>query len=176
MKHLIAFALVLTVTFCAFSNARANEPEREKPLIQLALLLDASNSMDGLIDQARSQLWTVVNHLAKTKKDGQMPRLEVALYEYGNDGLQPSTGYVRQVIAFTEDLDSVSEKLFALRTNGGSEFCGKVIESSLNELAWSKPVGVYKTIFIAGNEPFTQGNVDYHTACSAAVGNGVIVN
>src|SRR3954453_3739269 len=119
MKHLIAFALVLTVTFCAFSNARANEPEREKPLIQLALLLDTSNSMDGLIDQARSQLWTVVNHLAKCKKDGQSPRLEVALSEYGNDNLSQKSGWVRQVLPFTEALDSVSEKLFALRTNGG---------------------------------------------------------
>jgi hypothetical protein len=176
MKRLIAF--VLAVLLCA-SFSRGVEPidrPTEKPCIQLALLLDTSNSMDGLIDQARSQLWTVVNHLAKTKKDGQTPRLEVALYEYGNDGLDKRSGWVRQVLPFTEDLDSVSEKLFALRTNGGEEYCGKVIESCLNELTWSKSPGVYKTIFIAGNEPFTQGHVDYRTACSAAVGRGVIVN
>ena len=176
MKRLACFVLAL---FIGVSLIRANPSAAdsgEKPCIQLALLLDTSNSMDGLIDQARSQLWTVVNHLGKTKKDGQTPRLEVALYEYGNDGLDRRTGWVRQVLPFTEDLDSVSEKLFALRTNGGEEYCGKVIESCLNELAWSKSPGVYKTIFIAGNEPFTQGNVDYRTACLAAVGRGVIVN
>ena len=35
----------------------------------LALLLDTSNSMDGLIDQAKSQLWKIVNELAAAKCD-----------------------------------------------------------------------------------------------------------
>src|SRR5215203_2677662 len=78
----------------------------EKPLVQLALLLDNSGSMQGLIDQARSQLWSVVNHLARTQVNGQTPRLEVALYSYGDTP--------RQLLAFTDDLDAVSEKLFAL--------------------------------------------------------------
>src|SRR3954471_19366582 len=114
---LISRSIVALLMCCSLAAAEAPAPQ-DKPLIQLALLLDTSNSMDGLIDQARSQLWTVVNHLAKTRKDGQTPRLEVALYEYGNDGLAADSGYVRQVLAFTEDLDSVSEKLFGLRTNG----------------------------------------------------------
>src|SRR5688572_8260073 len=108
----------------------------EKPLIQLALLLDNSGSMQGLIDQARSQLWTVVNHLARTKKNGQTPRLEVALYQYGD---RP-----QQLLAFTDDLDAVSEKLFALGISGGSEHCGQVIQLSLDELKWSEEAGAYK--------------------------------
>ena len=48
------------------------------PKPNILIILDNSGSMQGLIDQARSQLWTVVNHLARTKKDGQTPRLEVA--------------------------------------------------------------------------------------------------
>ena len=31
------------------------------PVVQIALLLDTSSSMDGLIDQAKSQLWKIVN-------------------------------------------------------------------------------------------------------------------
>ena len=33
-----------------------------------------------------------------------------------------------------------------------------------------------KLIFIAGNEPFTQGDVDYSTACRASISKGIIVN
>ena len=44
--------------------------------IQLALLLDTSGSMDGLIDQAKSQLWKIVNELATSKKDGKPVNLE----------------------------------------------------------------------------------------------------
>jgi len=183
-RCLLAAVVVSLGLFALAAEPGGNKPDvvapvpapGEKPLIQLALLLDTSNSMDGLIDQARSQLWTVVNHLARTKKDGQTPRLEVALYEYGNEGINRQSGWVRQVLAFTDDLDAVSEKLFALRTNGGEEYCGHVIKAALNDLKWSDKVGVYKTLFIAGNEPFTQGPTDYHSACETAAARGVIIN
>ena len=55
--------------------------------IQVALLLDTSNSMDGLIDQAKSQLWKMVNRLADAQRQNQGVELEIALYEYGNDNL-----------------------------------------------------------------------------------------
>lgn len=147
-----------------------------KPVVQMAIVLDTSNSMDGLIDQARSQLWKVVNELATTKRDGQSPSLQVALYEYGNDGLDAGEGYVRQVLPLTDDLDAVSEKLFGLRTNGGSEFCGHVIQSAVEGLQWSEVKGAYKTIFIAGNEAFSQGSIDYRKSCAAAIARGIMVN
>src|SRR5512146_541218 len=83
--------------------------ERGRPLVQLALLLDTSNSMDGLIDQAKSQLWKVVNEFITARRAGQRPELQVALYEYGNDGLSRESGYIRQVVPLTADLDKVSE-------------------------------------------------------------------
>ena len=145
--------------------------------IMLALLLDTSNSMDGLINQAKSQLWKIVNELATAKcGDGSRPSIKIALYEYGNDGLPSSEGYIRQVSGLTDDLDLISEKLFALSTNGGNEFCGQVIKTSLNQLGWSSSQADLKMIFIAGNEPFTQGAVSYRIACSVAKEKGVVVN
>jgi von Willebrand factor type A domain len=145
--------------------------------IMLALLLDTSNSMDGLIDQAKSQLWKIVNELSAAKcSNGARPRIKIALYEYGNDRLSASTGYIRMVSPLTTDLDVISEKLFALTTNGGNEFCGQVIKSSLNQLTWSASAADLKMIFIAGNEPFTQGEIPFRTACSLANEKGVVVN
>ena len=43
-------------------------PYLGKALVQVAILLDTSNSMDGLIEQAKTQLWRVVNELAITEK------------------------------------------------------------------------------------------------------------
>lgn len=143
----------------------------------LALLLDTSNSMDGLIDQAKSQLWKIVNELAKAKcDDNSRPQIKIALYEYGNNGLPATLGYIRQVTPLTSDLDLISEKLFSLRTNGGNEYCGQVIKTSLNELDWSGSRADLKMIFIAGNEPFTQGEIPYRTACALAKDKDVIVN
>jgi len=92
--------------------------------IQIALILDTSNSMDGLIDQAKSQLWNVVNELAKARKDSTEAEISIALYEYGTEKLSVSNGYIRKVLPFTADLEDISEKLFSLKTGGGSEFCG----------------------------------------------------
>ena len=148
----------------------------DAPKIQLAILLDTSNSMDGLIDQARNQLWQVVNEFSKANYDGVTPELEVAVYEYGNDGLSSLQGYTRQVIALTKDLDRVSEALFSLTTNGGSEYCGYAIQASVNELQWSDSGKDIKTIFIAGNEAFTQGHVSYKEAITHAKRAGITVN
>ena len=38
--------------------------------IQVAILLDVSGSMDGLIEQAKSQLWNMVNILGRAKCEG----------------------------------------------------------------------------------------------------------
>lgn len=145
--------------------------------IKLAILLDTSGSMEGLIEQAKNQLWKIVNQLAKaTDKDGNDPEIEIALYQYGNDGLSMYNGYVEKISGFTSELDEISEKLFALTTNGGSEYCGTVIKTSLDELKWSDSNEDLQLIFIAGNEPFTQGEIDYHVACASAKQNNVIVN
>ena len=132
--------------------------------------------MDGLIDQAKSQLWKIVNEFIPARVHGRAPKLEVALFEYGNDGLSAESGHIRLVSQFTTDLDTLSEKLFALRTNGGREYCGHVIRDAVQRLAWSPAAEDLKLIFIAGNEPFTQGPVPYHEACEAAAGKGVVVN
>jgi hypothetical protein len=170
MAILVAVAIGLMV-----STAKASECE-DRPLVQLAILLDTSNSMDGLIAQAKTELWRVVNELATAKRKGQRPRLEVALYEYGNSGLAASSGWIRKVTGFTTDLDRVSEALFGLTTNGGDEFCGQVIDVATRDLDWNGARGTLKVIFIAGNEPFTQGSVDFRKAVKRAVGEGIAVN
>lgn len=174
----ISLLFLVTFLFMGFTTDKLNvvAPAKEQT-IMIALLLDTSNSMDGLIDQAKSQLWKIVNEVAAAKSvDGKQPNIKIALYEYGNDGLSSNEGFIRQVSALTEDLDVISEKLFSLTTNGGSEFCGQVIKSALNQLEWSASKADLKMIFIAGNEPFTLGSVSYGLACGAAKEKGVVVN
>lgn len=176
-----AVVFSIAILLMGFRSGDSSDRDDREPAsqqnIMLALLLDTSNSMDGLIDQAKSQLWKIVNELAAAKcGDGTQPNIKIALYEYGNDGLPSSEGYIRQVSPLSQDLDVISEKLFSLRTNGGSEFCGHVIKTSLNQLAWSASNADLKMIFIAGNEPFTQGSVSYQLACAAAKEKGVVVN
>ena len=181
-RWMAAVGLAVLVTALAAGAAppeEANAPQekpKEPPTVQLALLLDTSNSMDGLIDQAKTQLWQIVGQFAKTKLGGHTPRLEVALYEYGNNKLPASEGFIRMVVPMTDDLDKISEALFALTTDGGNEYCGKVIQFATRQLDWSTAGRDVRSIFIAGNEPFTQGDVDYRAACKAAADAGITVS
>ncbi len=182
---LFALALVLSITACKADTETKNPtlavventpiPIKEHT-IKVALLLDTSNSMDGLIDQAKAQLWEIVNELSHARCRQERPNLEIALYEYGNDGLSEGKGFIRKITSFTNDLDVVSKELFSLTTNGGSEYCGTVIKASLDDLEWGKDDDDLKMIFIAGNEPFTQGKINYKDAAADAKEKGIVVN
>lgn len=140
--------------------------------VQIALLLDTSSSMDGLINQARSQLWSMVDQMGRMTRQvagkTRGVKIELALFEYGNDAIPASAGYIRQVLPFSSDLDLVSEKLHALFTNGGSEYAGQAIETAVTSLAWSMDPAALKFIYVAGNETFNQGPVSAARAMAAA--------
>jgi len=147
-----------------------------KPLVQMAILLDTSGSMSGLIDQARGELWSIVNEFIAARRSSVAPEVQVALFEYGKSSLPKKSGYIRSIVPLTTDLDKISEELFALHTNGGDEYCGWVIQEAVNRLSWSDNPSDLKVIFVAGNEPFTQGPVDYRVSGKAAIQKGIIVN
>lgn len=145
--------------------------------IQVAILLDVSNSMDGLIEQAKAQLWNMVNTLGKAQCSNNLaPKIELALYEYGRDSNPVAEGYVKQIHGFTTDLDALSKSLFSLTTFGGEEYCGHVMFTAIKDLDWDLSPNSYKVIFIAGNEDFLQGDIKYTKACNEARKKGIIVN
>jgi len=143
-------------------------------VVELAICLDTSGSMDGLINSARQKLWTIVNDLAKAEPT---PTLRVALLSYGNDGHNPENGWVKVETPFTEDLDTVSQMLFGLTTNGGTELVGRVVQTSLQELDWHPSAGTLRMIFVAGNESANQDDqVAVRTICKEATDRGIDVN
>lgn len=175
-QHSDARAQDITITVRPEDKPAKRPFKGKRAAVDVAILLDTSNSMDGLINQAKSQLWKIIQEFADAEKAGKTPLLRVSVFEYGNTNLPASEGYVRQVCQLTDDLDKVSESLFDLKTNGGDEYCGTVINEALKRLDWSTQTNAYKAIFIAGNEPFTQGSVDYKKACAKAIQSGVVVN
>lgn len=188
MKRTIVLTTLVSLTILSSAWAHARVTDQllatksknfhvfGKQKIQVALLMDTSGSMDGLIEQAKSQLWKIVNELATAEYQGTKPTIEIALYHYGNDGIDSKSHYVKQILPFTTDLDKVSEELFKLTTNGGEEYCGAAIKDATLNLEWSESNEDLKLVYIAGNEPFNQGSVDYKTACREAIKKGIVIN
>jgi hypothetical protein len=117
-----------------------------------------------------------MNELSYAKYKNERPNLQILLYEYGNEDLKATESYVRKKLAFTDDLNYVSKELFSLTTNGGNEYCGAVIQSSLNKLDWGNDGDDLKMLFIARNESFTQRTIHYRDAASNAKKKGIIIN
>ncbi len=193
---IISLALICYTTITAFNNNASNKKgnnqqtkqaqsttlqingtnnKRKEGLIQVALLLDISGSMHGLINQAQTELWNIVNVISKAKNNTDEAQLEIALYTYGGNH-NTDGDYINQVLEFTGDLDNVSEKLFALNIQGSEEYCGAVIKKSLEQLKWELSKNNYSVIFIAGNEAFNQGPINYNTTCAAAAEYNLFIN
>jgi hypothetical protein len=176
MKKLI---LVLPLLFLGGEFNSQVRPEivpDQNRKIQVAILFDASGSMDGLLNQAKARIWQIVNSLSEYTYRGTSPRVEIALYEYGRSSNDVGQNYVQLLTGFTTDLDLISSKLFSITTNGGEEYCGAVIQKAGMELAWSFQPNDLKMIYIAGNEPFNQGAIDYRIVIPNVLQKEIFVN
>ncbi|KJG36015.1 hypothetical protein UA32_17710 [Photobacterium angustum] len=149
---------------------------RTGPTIQVAILLDASGSMGGLINQAREQIWSIINAIATANKHDQPVTLQVALFEYGVEHQSKYDGYLRLLSPLTSDLDQFSEALFAIKIGGSKEYAPQVIQEATNRLQWSPHQDDLRLIIIAGNEEFQQGDIPISHAIPLAVSKGIIIN
>jgi hypothetical protein len=174
-----SFLATLTLLFSS-SAALAGSPNIPQPQrapakkVDLVIALDTSSSMDGLIDGARAKLWDVVNLLARAQPQ---PTVRVGLISYGNDGYDARGGWVRKDAELTTNLDAVYAKLFALRTNGGSEYVARAVHEAARDMAWDQDQNSLKIIFVAGNEGAEQDpKISLEQALGEARDKNIFVN
>jgi len=150
------------------------EYDPDRPVVDLAICLDTSNSMERLLDAARLELWNIVNELALAEPT---PRLRVALLTYGNAAHSRHDGWVKVESPLTEDLDSVYQRLFELTARGREEYVGRVLEAAVKGLDWDESYDALKLIFVAGNEKADQDpQVNFEHVTLEAKENDLIVN
>ena len=65
MKKILLLLTVVLTNPSLWAIVENKSKPNDSNLIQVALLLDTSGSMKGLIDQAKCQLWNVVSDLEK---------------------------------------------------------------------------------------------------------------
>lgn len=148
LGYLLGAAALLPALTAAPARAVAFVPEGEP--IDLVIALDTSGTMRGLIDSARIRVWEIVNDLAIAEPT---PQLRVALVTYGNQAGTQASGWVRLEADLTDDLDLISERLFALRSRGANEYVGRVLQTSIERVSWSDSQHALKLLFVVGNEP-----------------------
>lgn len=169
--HLSAAAAPRGGEACA-AAAKANAASVQS--IDLVICLDTSGSMSGLIDAARAKIWDIVSDLARATPT---PKLRVALLQFGNDGLSPENGWTNIETDLTDNLDVVSQKLFSLTTNGGTELVGRVVDRATTGLSWGASEDTLRILVVAGNESADQDQqMRYPDVCKRAIERMILVN
>lgn len=143
--------------------------------IQVVLALDASGSMDALFADVAQSIDKVLFALQSAKLNGKPVTVNVGVVVYG----QAENGGSPFVLSpFTTDIDSLRAKIAAQPCNGGLEPCGEAVDHAVKNFPWNmrNRDDMLKAVFICGNEPFNQGNVNYKEAVSLAAERHIIVN
>lgn len=166
--------VVTLAAACIGADARARQGIARERRIDLAICLDTSGSMSGLINSARGKLWRIVSELASAKPS---PHLRVALLTYGTPSYGRASGWVRVNLDLTDDLDRVYQELFALGTSGGREYVARVTRRAVDSLSWDRATDTYRVIFVAGNESADQ-DPEYanEDVCRSAITRDIVVN
>ena len=146
-----------------------------QPTIEIGLLLDSSGSMGGLINKTRNTLWEVLNILDDTHKNGEIPKVSLGIYSYGNGVSPDAQDEIVMISNLTTDHDSLSLKFFELGATGSLELAGKTISKSVKEFNWTEE-GDFKALFLAGNETLKQGEVSVESASELTLDNDIFLN
>lgn len=174
MTRTLAPALLAALLWIPSGPAGAVGFAEEGEPIDLVIALDTSGTMRELIDSARVKIWEIVNDLAVAEPT---PDLRVGLVTYGNQSGSPASGWVRIEADLTDDLDLISERLFALRSRGANEYVARALQKAIHGLSWSDSERALKFLFLAGNEPPDQDPlVRYEDMSEAARQAGIQVS
>mgnify|MGYP000337453249 CR=1 FL=1 len=127
--------------------------------LQLALVIDGTDSMRTDIDSVSKSLQSIVNDIRGPTKDGG-GKISLALVVY-RDALSPSGPVAVLISNFTDDIDKVRRELELLerRTEDGAPYYEELVDvgvyRALTELNWASPVAedVIRWILVVGDAP-----------------------
>lgn len=143
--------------------------------VQVVLALDASGSMDRLFQAVANSLEELLRTLGECRVNGQTASVNVGIVVYGHS---LGDGAPYELTPFSLELEKMRDKVRSVNCDGVYENCGEAIDFAVKHYPWNKRKRrqLLKVLFIAGNESFDQGSVNYRDAMAAAREQGIIVN
>ncbi|PZM82785.1 MAG: hypothetical protein DKT66_12400 [Candidatus Melainabacteria bacterium] len=157
----------------AFAN-EAPAASAERPVLDLAFLIDTTGSMGGEIEMVKKKTKDLVAKLASGKP---APVVRVGLVAYRDRG----DDYVTKVFPFSDDIDKVVKDITALNAAGGGdtpEAVNQGLHVALNDLEWTKNKKASKLLFLIGDAaPHIYPNdFNWETEAKNAISRGIQIN
>ncbi len=131
-------------------------PQPPKPVIDVVFALDTTGSMGGLLEGAKTKIWSIASRIAQGHPT---PELRVGLIGYRDRG----DAYVTTVLPLTSDLDEVYARLQQFQAGGGGdtpEDVAAALQHAVEDMPWSEGTPSLKLLYVVGDaEPKRYGDV-----------------
>lgn len=151
--------------------------KKETKDVEMVFVLDTTGSMGGLIQGAKTKIWSIVNDVMQNQ--AQKTNVKIGLVAYRDRG----DDYVTQITDLNDDLDAVYSKLMTFKAIGGGdepEDVRQALAKSLSNIQWSKPGSdVKRIIFLVGDARPHTDYTDYPSTADTAKKakeQGIIIN
>jgi hypothetical protein len=121
----------------------------EKPVVEVAFVLDTTGSMDGLIEGAKKKIWSIATTIADAHPDADIRMALVAYRDIGD-------AYVTRTTALSTDIQDMYGELLAYRAEGGGDWPESVNEAmdvAVRKLEWGQGRRDTRIIFLVGDAP-----------------------
>jgi len=123
---------------------------KARPRVDLVFALDTTGSMSGLIEGAKSKIWSIASFVARAQPT---PDVRVGLVAYRDIG----DAYVTRVYDLDGDLDRVYRRLLSFKADGGGdtpEHVARALTEAVHSMSWSPAANdAVRLIYLVGDAP-----------------------
>ena len=172
---LIAILLMPIFASPEIAQAGTETSAEVRPQIEVCFVMDTTGSMSGLIEGAKTKIWSIANQMIATEPT---PNLSIGLIGYRDRGDE----YITRVFDLDDDIDAVYADLQGFAAGGGGdtpESVQQALHEAVTQISWSPSTDVLKIIFLVGDCPphfDYQQDTPYQDTCREAVGKDLIIN
>ncbi len=147
----------------------------QKPVVEVAFVLDTTGSMSGLIENAKRKIWSIATSIVDANPDAEVRMALVAYRDIGDE-------YVTKKFDLTTDIQGLYAELLKFRAQGGGDWAESVNEAldvAVTKLNWSQEKQVRRIVFLVGDAPphmdYAQDR-KYPDVLKDAKARGILVN
>jgi hypothetical protein len=147
----------------------------DRPVVEVAFVLDTTGSMGPLIEGAKRKIWSIATAIVDANPAAEIRMGLVAYRDIGDE-------YVTKTFPLTTDIQDLYANLLELRARGGGDWAESVNEAlhvGVNKLAWTQGSEICRIMFLVGDAPphmdYAQ-DTKYPEVLRMARDRGILVN
>ena len=131
------------------AHEEATTSAKNRPVVEVAFVLDTTGSMGPLIESAKRKIWSIATAIVDANPDAEIRMGLVAYRDVGDD-------YVTKTFNITNDIQDLYANLLELRARGGGDWPESVNEAlhvGLTKLSWTQGAEICRIMFLVGDAP-----------------------